>query len=274
MSDSQWPQGLQPTWLLCPWDFPGQSTGVGCHCFLPVTALSSTKWSKLALSFSLSLSHTHTHTHTRTHAHTEKISHWIECYWILKALNSLTIEIHLNGLVSVVEAVGASASSPSLAGTASIHQLQIVHWGNFLKKNIYIHIYIYVYMYVSFARCHFAGKKTMSHSLPSHSPLQPTTDWYRGTKLGACVSRLGNTTDSTMWITLQSFMWGQADTSHRLKPHHFVAFVPSLFCFPHFITSFSKGHSLALESLSYSSRSSSGGIWCKTEAYCSFSTYF
>ena len=26
--------GLQPTRLLYPWDFPGKSTGVGCHCFL------------------------------------------------------------------------------------------------------------------------------------------------------------------------------------------------------------------------------------------------
>ena len=23
---------MQPTRLLCPWDFPGKSTGVGCHC--------------------------------------------------------------------------------------------------------------------------------------------------------------------------------------------------------------------------------------------------
>ena len=28
------PQGLQPIRLLCPWDFPGKSTGVGCHVFL------------------------------------------------------------------------------------------------------------------------------------------------------------------------------------------------------------------------------------------------
>ena len=32
MSDPQWPHGLQPTRLLRPWDFPGKSTGVGCHC--------------------------------------------------------------------------------------------------------------------------------------------------------------------------------------------------------------------------------------------------
>ena len=31
VSDSSWPHGLQPR-LLRPWDFPGKSTGVGCHC--------------------------------------------------------------------------------------------------------------------------------------------------------------------------------------------------------------------------------------------------
>ena len=34
MSDSSRPHGLQPTRLLCPWDFPGKSTGVGCHCLI------------------------------------------------------------------------------------------------------------------------------------------------------------------------------------------------------------------------------------------------
>ena len=34
MSDSSRAHGLQPTRLLCPWDFPGKSTGVGCHCLL------------------------------------------------------------------------------------------------------------------------------------------------------------------------------------------------------------------------------------------------
>ena len=29
--DHQQPHGLQPTRLLCPWDSPGKSTGVGCH---------------------------------------------------------------------------------------------------------------------------------------------------------------------------------------------------------------------------------------------------
>ena len=34
LSDSLWPQGLQPARLLCPWDFPGKDTGVGCHFLL------------------------------------------------------------------------------------------------------------------------------------------------------------------------------------------------------------------------------------------------
>ena len=31
MSDSLPSHGLQAARLLCPWDFPGKSTGVGCH---------------------------------------------------------------------------------------------------------------------------------------------------------------------------------------------------------------------------------------------------
>ena len=34
MSDSLWPHRLQPTGLLSPWNFPGKSTGVGCHFLL------------------------------------------------------------------------------------------------------------------------------------------------------------------------------------------------------------------------------------------------
>ena len=32
VSDPQWPHGPQLSRLLHPWDFPGKSTGVGCHC--------------------------------------------------------------------------------------------------------------------------------------------------------------------------------------------------------------------------------------------------
>ena len=34
VSDSLWPHGLRPARLLCPWNFPGKNTGVGCHFLL------------------------------------------------------------------------------------------------------------------------------------------------------------------------------------------------------------------------------------------------
>ena len=36
VSNSSRPHGLKPTRLLRPWDFPGQSTGVGCHSLLRI----------------------------------------------------------------------------------------------------------------------------------------------------------------------------------------------------------------------------------------------
>ena len=36
VSDSLRPHGPWPTRLLCPWNFPGKSTGVGCHFLLQV----------------------------------------------------------------------------------------------------------------------------------------------------------------------------------------------------------------------------------------------
>ena len=41
ISDSSRPHGLQPTRLLCPWDIPGKNTGVGCHCLLQITPITS-----------------------------------------------------------------------------------------------------------------------------------------------------------------------------------------------------------------------------------------
>ena len=43
VSDPQQPHGLQPSRLLCPWEFPGKSTGVGCHCLLCSNELVSPK---------------------------------------------------------------------------------------------------------------------------------------------------------------------------------------------------------------------------------------
>ena len=43
-SDSSRPHGLQPTRLLRPWEFPGKSTRVGCHCLLQDSNIGSYKY--------------------------------------------------------------------------------------------------------------------------------------------------------------------------------------------------------------------------------------
>ena len=47
MTDSSQPHGQQPTRLLHPWDFPGESTGVGCHCLLCTLVLILHKLSQM-----------------------------------------------------------------------------------------------------------------------------------------------------------------------------------------------------------------------------------
>ena len=41
VSDSLGPRGLQPARLLCPWDSPGKTTGVGCHFLLDVIIITT-----------------------------------------------------------------------------------------------------------------------------------------------------------------------------------------------------------------------------------------
>ena len=47
MSNSLQPHGLQPARFLCPWDFPGKNTEVGCHFLLQ--GIFSTQGSNLRL---------------------------------------------------------------------------------------------------------------------------------------------------------------------------------------------------------------------------------
>ena len=46
VSDSSQPHGLQPTRLLHPWDSPGKSTGVGCHCLEMLSSFNFKKQKK------------------------------------------------------------------------------------------------------------------------------------------------------------------------------------------------------------------------------------
>ena len=44
VSDSSRPQRRQPTRLLHPWNFPGKSTGVGCHCYWFIFHIVVSRW--------------------------------------------------------------------------------------------------------------------------------------------------------------------------------------------------------------------------------------
>ena len=48
-SDPQRPHGLHPSRLLHPWDFPGKSTGVGCHCLLKEHKHSIIRWQDMRI---------------------------------------------------------------------------------------------------------------------------------------------------------------------------------------------------------------------------------
>ena len=50
VSDSLRPQGPWPARLLCPWDSPGKSTGVGCHFLLHWWSMKWLKWSHSVVS--------------------------------------------------------------------------------------------------------------------------------------------------------------------------------------------------------------------------------
>ena len=56
VSDPQRPHGLQPSRLLHPWDFPGRSTGVGCHCLLHTSVWDECNCLSLGLEWKLTFS--------------------------------------------------------------------------------------------------------------------------------------------------------------------------------------------------------------------------
>ena len=88
VSNSSQPHELQPAKLLCPWDFPGKNTGVGCHFLLQGNFL--TQGVNLHLLHQQEIlfnteapgkpqnAYSHSHTHTHTHTHTQVLCMHLE----------------------------------------------------------------------------------------------------------------------------------------------------------------------------------------------------
>ena len=95
VSNSLWPYGLKPARLLCPWNFLGKKTGVGCHFLfqgnLPKPGIEPASLVSLALAdgFFTAAPHVHIHTHiyrtTRLHSYSKvnAFCNAMNCYWSL-----------------------------------------------------------------------------------------------------------------------------------------------------------------------------------------------
>ena len=91
MSDSSRLHGLQPTRFLHPWDFPGKSTGVGCHCLLHAPRLAPPK--SFAINLTTALVSGATETSWKPFLRT--LSPWLLVFCCLLSCNSISLHLYL-----------------------------------------------------------------------------------------------------------------------------------------------------------------------------------
>ena len=130
MSDSLLPHGLQPTRLLHPWDFPGKSTGVGCHFLLQRYQLPGCKlcWS------------------TSLYVYLKDARDWIVNILITKKKWELCdgMEVLVNALVGIIlPYITVSNQHAQLTSVMSIMSQKIILWKNLVHWR---HMVNFVYL--------------------------------------------------------------------------------------------------------------------------------
>ena len=157
MSDSSRPHGLQPTRLLHPWDFPGKSNGVGCHCLLRTDVV-------------VVVVLLHRFSHVRLCATPQTAAHQApptlgfsrQEHWSGLPFPSLVHESEREVAQSCPTLLDPTDCSLPGSSTHGIFQARVLEWGAIaFSKNIYIYVYgkeldttyrlndnIYTYIYV------------------------------------------------------------------------------------------------------------------------------
>ena len=120
LSDSSWPHGLQPTRPLLPWDFPGKSTGVGCHRFLRIQ-----RWSVLKRKYNSSTEvwekgRKTERSREKTRTHGRCVITGEECYY--RHVDSLEISLNLHGAIRRSLFVSCAVDSAYSHGSRFIEQ--------------------------------------------------------------------------------------------------------------------------------------------------------
>ena len=88
------PYGLQPTRLLRPWDFPGKSTGVGCHCLLHSSSYQNpNKITAKNFFFNLLTLKVNREMSSKQHLYTNFRQSWRSDVWLSKAGEIIKIKI-------------------------------------------------------------------------------------------------------------------------------------------------------------------------------------
>ena len=120
VSDSSRPHGLQPTRLLHPWDFPGKSTGVGCHRLLQIQRLSVLKRKYNSSTEVWEKGRKMERPREKTRTHGRCVITGEECYY--RHMDSLEISLNLHGAIRRSLFVSCAVDSAYSHGSRFIEQ--------------------------------------------------------------------------------------------------------------------------------------------------------
>ena len=130
VSDSFWPYGPYPSSLLCPWNFPGENTGVGCHSHLQ--GIFPTQGSNLGLPHYRQILNYLSYEGSMISGKSIKIclilTHWAISYWLISE-QAGTIRLKR----SISRSSGIFGCEGQQLGSGRVERTQLGHWPSLLN---------------------------------------------------------------------------------------------------------------------------------------------